>query len=146
MSIKYNIMRYSLFISSLSFLLLFSCSSGDDNDNSNEEDNALLLRKWYLVSSTFNGQTFTHEGCSNGNKDYIEFSEPNNFESYVYESSDNCNYILEASGSWSREGVLLTIDYDQPYPTSVDTIDELTATTFSFVTENGAYYIYSSIN
>lgn len=137
-------MKNLFLVLALSFLTVFSCSSGSD-DNNTVEDNALLLRQWYLVSSNFGSGTVQAPECSNGNVSYIEFTAPNIHKSYTWDNDDNCDYFLEASGSWSREGVLITIEYDQPYPDEVYTINELTATTLSFVTSDGDYFVYSSI-
>jgi hypothetical protein len=85
------------------------------------------MRKWYVNSYR----------CSNGNRDYYEFLAPNIFRHYVTPTNTNCNYILPETGTWTRNGITITIDYDQAIENSILTIDQLTATTFSFVTSGG---------
>ncbi|MCF8272965.1 MAG: hypothetical protein K9I95_03955 [Flavobacteriaceae bacterium] len=129
-------MKNLLFILSFSFLVLFSCSSNSEEDNSSKDDNTFLIRTWYSNSYE----------C-NGNRDYYVFSAPNIYEHHVIASSSDCDgYILAESGTWTREGVTIVIDYDQNIETSVLTIDELSATTFSFVATGGmgGYYVLSS--
>ncbi len=119
-------MKNLFYLLSITFLLLQGCSSDSSKDSENI-DNTLLLRKWYDNSYQ----------CSNGNRDYYEFSAPNIFKHYVTPSNTNCNYILPETGTWTRNGITITIIYDQPIEKSILTIDQLTATTFSFVTSGG---------
>lgn len=132
-------MKNLLFILSFSLITLFSCSSKDDNIN----DNRVLLKKWYLYSSTFEGVDYPHDGCSNGNRDYIEFSEPNIVEFYHYLGSSNCDYTLDASGTWDRNGNTIVIRYSPTWSEDL-TIVELNNTIFNYTTENGANYSYKS--
>jgi hypothetical protein len=138
-------MKNLFFLINISFLILFISCSSSDNNNLTDETNSLLLRKWNYVSGNFDGTTIPAPICSNGNRSYIEFLEPNVYKSYTWQSNNNCDYFLESSGVWTRSGILITIDYDQG-PNDVFTIDELTATRLSFVTNNGSYLIYTSLN
>lgn len=105
--------------------MLQSCSSGDSDNSS--DNNTLLLRKWYDNSYH----------CSNGNRDYYEFLAPNIFRHYVTPSSSNCNYILPEYGTWTRNGATILLKYDQSLGIwdATLTIEQLTATTFSFVAQ-----------
>jgi hypothetical protein len=123
-------MKKLIYLLSVTFLMLQSCSSGDSSSggNINSNDNTFLMRKWYDNS---------YQCPSNGNRDYYEFSKPNIFKHYVTPSSSDCNYILPETGTWTRNGVTIIIDYDQAIGNSILTIDELSATTFSFVSDGG---------
>ncbi len=118
----------------LSFTLIALSSCSSDSNNSSD-DNTLLMRKWYDTSQ-----------CSNGNRSYYQFSAPNIFRHYVYNSSNDCNYFLAEYGTWTRSGITIVIKYDQSLAIGDDilTIDELSATTFSFVWEDGGYSVLSS--
>lgn len=126
-------MKNLLFIICITFLTLFSCSS--NSDDSTKVDNTLLMRKWYDNSYE----------C-NSNRDYLEFSAPNVYKHYVTPSNTDCNYILPETGTWTRDGITIVIEYDQNIETSILTIDELSATTFSFVATGGmnGYSVLSS--
>jgi hypothetical protein len=128
-------MKKITFIITITFLLLQSCSSGSSNSSSN---NTLLMRKWYINSYQ----------CSNGNRDYYEFSSPNIFKHYVTPSNLDCNYILPEYGTWTKNDVTIVLKYDQSLgiADAILTIDELTATTFSFVAQGGfgGYHVLSS--
>ena len=116
--------------------MLQSCSSGSSNNSS--DDNTLLMRKWYV----------NNYQCSNGNRDYHEFSAPNIYRHYVTPSNQNCNYILPEYGTWTRNGITIVIKYDGSLAGAEAklTIDQLTATTFSFVADGafGGYHVLSS--
>ncbi len=118
-------MKKIIYLLSITFLMLQACSSGG-SDNSSDE-NTLLLRKWYDNSYH----------CSNGNRDYYEFLAPNIFRHYVTPSSSNCNYILPEYGTWTRNGATILLKYDQSLGIwdATLTIEQLTATTFSFVAQ-----------
>lgn len=129
-------MKKIICLISITIFILQSCSSGG-SDNSTS-DNTLLMRKWY--DNTYK--------CSNGNRDYYEFSAPNIFRHYVTPSSQDCNYILPEYGTWTRNGITIVIKYDKSLGGIGDatlTIDKLSATTFSFVSEDfGGYLVLSS--
>lgn len=129
-------MKRLIYLLSIAFLMLQSCSSGGGDNSS--DDNTLLMRKWYDNSYQ----------CSNGNRDYYEFSAPNIFRHYVTPSSDDCNYILPEYGTWTRNGSTIVLKYDQSLGIidATLTIDELSATTFSFVADGalGGYYVLTS--
>ena len=129
-------MKKLFYLLSIVFLMLQSCSSGSSNNSS--DDNTLLMRKWYV--NTYQ--------CSNGNRDYYQFSAPNIFRHYVTPSSQDCNYILPEYGTWTRNGITIIIKYDQSLgiADAILTIDELSATTFSFVADGafGGYYVLTS--
>lgn len=125
-------MKNLLFILTFSFLFLFSCSSG--SDDSEKVDNTLLMRKWYDNSYDCNGV-----------RDYFEFSAPNIFKHFVTPTNNDCSYILAESGIWKREDITITINFDQNIETAILTIDELSATTFSFVS-SGGYNGYSVLS
>ncbi len=52
-------MKKLIYLLSVTFILLQSCSS-DGSKNSENGDNTLLLRKWYLVSETSGGKTYIY--------------------------------------------------------------------------------------
>ena len=118
-------MKKIIYLLSITFVMLQSCSSGGSDNSS--DDNTLLLRKWYDNSYH----------CSNGNRDYYEFLAPNIFRHYVTPSSSNCNYILPEYGTWTRNGATILLKYDQSLGIwdATLTIEQLTATTFSFVAQ-----------
>jgi hypothetical protein len=126
-------MKKIILMLSFTLIALSSCSSDSNNSS---DDNTLLMRKWYDNSYQ----------CSNGNRDYYQFSAPNIFRHYVYNSSNDCNYFLAEYGTWTRSGITIVIKYDQSLAIGDDilTIDELSATTFSFVWEDGGYSVLSS--
>lgn len=81
-------MKKILYLLSISFLILQSCSSSSDNSN---QDNSSLYKRWYVVSTTINGSTTYPTVCSNnGHRDYVDFISPNiaNFY-FVASSTDN---------------------------------------------------------
>jgi hypothetical protein len=129
-------MKKTFLLLSITLLMLQSCSSGGGDNSS--DDNTLLMRKWYV--NTYQ--------CSNGNRDYYEFSAPNIFKHYVTPTESNCNYILPEYGTWTRNGSTIVLKYDQSLGImdAVLTIDELSATTFSFVADGalGGYYVLTS--
>ncbi|WP_405571530.1 lipocalin family protein [Winogradskyella sp. Asnod2-B02-A] len=141
-------MKNLLFIFSLTFFVLYSCSSEDEN-NSQTEENSLLLRKWYLVSIRPPGPTIQHTPCINGNRFYIEFSEPNIYERYYYDRNNNCEYFLVQSGTWLRDGDIITIDYDLTFDNDDDDDDDvfnivvLNTTELTFLNDVGIF-TYSS--
>jgi hypothetical protein len=136
-----------LFIITVSFLTLFSCSSGSD-DNKNTEDNSLLLRKWYNLEDI----SGLAQDCGKP-AEYFEFSEPNIHE-HVVIGNDGCNYILTDYGTWTMDGNTIVITYNQSLSIapSIITIEELSLTTFSFLVTGGlgaegntpSYYVLSS--
>ena len=69
-------MKKLIYFFSIAFLLFQSCSSSDNSQNSTL-DTSLLFKKWYIVSQTYNGVKSNGYVCSNGNRDYLEFKEPN---------------------------------------------------------------------
>ena len=129
-------MKKVVFLLSITFLLLQSCSSGGSDNSS--DDNTLLKRKWYV--NTYQ--------CSNGNREHYEFSAPNIFRRYVPDSNLNCNYFLPEYGTWTRNGITIVLKYDQSLgiADAILTIDELSATTFSFVADGAfdGYYVLTS--
>jgi len=129
-------MKKLLFLVSISFLMLQACSSGGGDNSS--DDNTLLLRNWYDNSYQ----------CSNGNRDYYQFSAPNIFRHYVTPSSNDCNYILPEYGTWTRNGLTILLKYDQSLGIwdATLTIEQLTATTFSFVAQGSleGYFVLTS--
>ena len=120
----------------LGIAFVYGCSSGS-NDNSSV-DNTLLMRKWYVNNSR----------CSNGNRNYHEFSAPNIYRHYVYPSSNNCNYILPEYGTFTRNGNTIVLKYDPSLgiTDAILTIETLTASTFSFVATGafGGHYVFTS--
>lgn len=144
-------MKKILFLICTAFLFLQACSSsdsGNDNSQNNTSDNSLLLRKWYLVSQTYNGEKSNGYRCSNGNRDYFEFKEPNTLNYYYVISSSNCNYTSEGPFNWTKKGNVISVYHNSNLVRTM-AINELTATTFSFVnTEAGngqsSLYVYNS--
>ncbi len=119
----------------LGIAFVFGCTSSSDNSS---VDNTLLMRKWYDNSYR----------CSNGNRDYYEFLAPNIFRHYVTPTNTNCNYILPEYGTWTRNGITIVLKYDQSLGIgdAILTIDELSATTFSFVADGalGGYHVLTA--
>ncbi len=130
-------MNKLIYLLSITFIVLQGCSS-DSRNNSHNVDNTLLLRKWYY--NTYR--------CSNGNRDYYEFLSPNIFRHYVTPTNTNCNYILPEYGTWTRNGLTIVLKYNQSLgiADATLTIDQLTATTFSFVAVGafGGYHVLTS--
>lgn len=141
-------MKNLLFVFSISFLLMFSCSSNSDNDNSTEDDNTLLMRIWYNLED---GSGIA-EDCDKPSE-YFEFSEPNIHE-HVVIGNNGCDYILTDYGTWTRDGNTIIITYNESLSIdpSIITIEELSLTTFSFLVTGGlggegntpSYYVLSS--
>lgn len=129
-------MKKLICLLSIIFLILQSCSSGGSDNSS--DDNTLLMRNWYDNSYQ----------CSNGNRDYYQFSEPNIFRHYVTPTNTNCNYILPEYGTWTRNGATILLKYDQSLGIwdATLTIEQLTATTFSFVAQGSleGYFVLTS--
>ena len=132
-------MKKIFYIFSITFIILQSCSSGGSDNSS--IDNTLLMRNWY--DNTYQ--------CSNGNRDYYQFSAPNIFRHYVTpfsSSSLDCNYILPEYGTWTRNGSTILLKYDQSLGIwdATLTIEQLTATTFSFVAQGSleGYFVLTS--
>lgn len=129
-------MKKIFYLFSIAFLMLQSCSS--ENGDNLVDDNILLMRKWYDNSYQ----------CSNGNRDYYEFSSPNIFKHYVTPSSMDCNYILPEYGTWTRNGSTILLKYDHSLSIwdATLTIEQLTANTFSFVAEGSleGYFVLTS--
>lgn len=140
-------MKKLIYMLSISFLMLQSCSSGDNSSDSSN-NNSLLLRKWYLVSQTFDGKTHYHTSCSNGNRDYIEFISSGIYNEYHYKGTNDCNYSIEGPYKWVKNGDVINFSHNGTnYFTG--TISELTATTLKFVytdavTKNSSFYVYNS--
>lgn len=132
---------------SILFIIFQSCSSGNSSDKlDNPDNNSLLLRKWYWVSQTRVGQqAYFLTSCSNGNKDYFEFSSPNIANFYHVTSSNDCNYILEPY-TWTKNGNIITLKIFGD--TEIATISELTATrlVYTLLESNGnsSIYVFSS--
>jgi hypothetical protein len=132
-------MKRLICLMSILFLMLQSCSSGDNSssDNSSNDINSLLLKKWYLVSQTSGGKTYYNTPCSNGNRFYIEFISPSIYNEYHYNSTSDCNYSVEGPYKWVKNGD--NIDFSSNgtiYFTA--TISELTVTTLKMVvTDSG---------
>lgn len=129
-------MKRLIYLLCIITIVFQSCSSGGSENSSS--DNTLLMKKWYDNSYQ----------CSNGNRDYYQFSAPNIFRHYVTPSSQDCNYILPEFGTWTKNGNTIVIKYDQSLgiADAILTIDELSATTFSFVAEGGfgGYHVLTS--
>lgn len=143
-------MKKIIYLLSITFILLQSCSSGGSLDNSN--NNSLLIRRWYFVSSTYQGTTHYATICNNnGHRDYIDFIEPNiaNFYHVASSIANSCSddYAL-VSYNWVKNGNIMNFTY---YGTNASTcvISELTATTLKYVetdvvTHESELFVYSS--
>ena len=136
-------MKKLIYIFCISFFILQSCSSGDNSSDSSN-NNSLLLRKWYLVSQTFDGKIHYHTSCSNGNRDYMEFISSGVYNEYHYKGTSDCNYSLEGPYKWVKNGDVISFSHNGTnYFTA--TISELTATTLKFVytdavTKNSSFF------
>lgn len=143
-------MKKIIYILSITFLVLQSCSSGSlDNNNSNEND--LLYRKWYFVSRTYNNNTTTYHPCNNGHRDYVEFSSPNSANFYYVASSsgNECSddYALEPF-TFTKNGNTLKMSYGGIINYSTISISELSVTDLKYVETDSdgfsVYYVYKS--
>ena len=140
-------MKKLIYLFSIAFIILQSCSTKDSNSSMNT-DNSLLLRKWYRVSNTRQGRIYYNQPCSNGNRDYVQFSTSDIYNTFNITSTNNCNYFVEGPFKWIRNGDVITFSFNG-VKTSTAIISELTATSLKFVeTEEGssvsALYIFSS--
>jgi hypothetical protein len=140
-------MKKLIYFFSIAFLLFQSCSSSDNSQNSTL-DTSLLFKKWYIVSQTYNGVKSNGYVCSNGNRDYLEFNEPNILNYYHIIGSSNCNYTSDGPYNWIKKGNIISVYFNEKLVSTL-TINELTITTFSFITTyagNGqsALHVYSS--
>jgi hypothetical protein len=135
------------YLLSLLALIVQACSSSDNNSN---QDNSLLYRKWYAVSSTMDGTTYYPPVCvNNGHRDHLDILTSNVANFYYVDNSNgmNCsdNYAVE-SFTFTRNGNTLNMTFGNGY-TSTITISELTVTTLKFVetnSEGSSYRVYSS--
>ena len=118
------------YLLSVTFILLQSCSSGDSNSEQKNIDNSLLLRKWYVVSQTSQGKTYYHKPCTNGNRDYLEFSVPNIANFYHWNSTNDCSYVKE-SFTWIKTGNVIKLNFYGDISTL--TISELSVTSLIYV-------------
>lgn len=132
-------MKKIIYIISITFILLQSCTTG--NSNGNISDNSLLLKKWYLVSYSYKGNTYNQIPCSNGNRDYLEFINPNIANYYHVKSTNDCSYALEAN-TWTKNGNIIQLKYYGNV--SACTITELTATSLIYVETDSAGISYTS--
>jgi hypothetical protein len=136
-------MKKLIYLLSVTFILLQSCSSGDSSESSN--DNSLLLKKWYWVSQTYQGTTYNLKPCSNGNIDYFEFISPNVANFYHVSGNNNCSFVLEPY-TWTKNGNILTLKMFGI--AEIATISELTATrlVYTLVEANGnsSVWVFSS--
>jgi hypothetical protein len=119
-------MKKIVYLLSITFLMLQACSSGDNSS----EDNSLLLRKWYLVSYTYQGNTYNSTPCSNGNRDYLEFINPNIANYYHVRSTNDCSFAKEEY-TWTKNGNVINFNFHSNISTL--TISELSATTLIYV-------------
>ena len=117
---------------------MISCSSSDSNSSANQ-DNSLLYRKWYFVSSTSNSTTYNGQTCTNnGHRDYLDFISPNTANFYYIQSgyANICSddYALEPY-TFTKKGNIINFTYASPsvYDPFTITISELTATSLTFV-------------
>ncbi len=132
-------MKKIIFLFSFTFLILQSCSSGDNNSDETtaNEFNSLLFRRWYFVSRTTNGSTYYPTICANnGHRDHVDFIFPNiaNFYYITSSSGGNCSneYALEPY-TFTKNGNTLQMTYSNGFDPSTITISELTATTLKYV-------------
>lgn len=137
-------MKKIIYLLSIAFLMLQSCSSGDGSGSSN--NNSLLLKKWYWVSQTRVGQQpYYLTPCSNGNNDYFEFISPNVANFHHVRSNNDCSFVLEHY-TWTKNGNELILTFSGiPY---IATISELTASRLVYTLDEGngtsSVYVFSS--
>jgi len=137
-------MKKQLFILSLSFLMLLSCSSGDNEQSSNNE---LLMKTWYLVwyESESNGSIRYPVCNNNGNRDYIEFTSPNiaNFYHVSSSSGNICSdeYVFEPH-TFTKNGNEISLYFNGNLDKTW-TITELTETTLKITNHSGFKQQYS---
>lgn len=119
----------------LALLSLQSCS-GDNRSEANNDDTSLLIRRWYYVSSTYQGRTSYAKVCTNnGHRDYVDFLSPNTANFYYIASASNniCSdqYVLEPY-KWVKSGNTVNLTYNGVNVSSL-VISELSATTLKYV-------------
>lgn len=113
-------MKKIFYLLSLTFLMLQSCSSGDDNSSNNgglTQDSQKILGKWaYFQGNSFPpGTTITgneslidyQPGCST-KKDYFEFWKEGTVKKVSYKN--DC-YEEVYHGTWKITDFLLTINF-----------------------------------
>lgn len=121
-------MKNLLFILSLSFLTLFSCSSGDDGNDNVQKD--FLVGTWeYDAYSAFDPGTaltgneqlanYNHR-CAN-QKDNMVFGEGGSVKN-EFNYSD-CNQEISL-GTYSKNGFILNLDFE-PYIDEMDGVWEI---------------------
>jgi hypothetical protein len=147
-------MKKTFLLLSIITLTLQSCSSGENSSETINDNSSLLVRRWYHVSSTYQGTTNYSIICSNnGHRDYVDFLSPNIAKFYYVESSigNNCSdqYVLEQM-NWIKNGNTINLTFSGTNVlASTCVISELTATTLKFVetdatTNQSSLLVYSS--
>jgi hypothetical protein len=147
-------MKKIFYIFSITFIILQSCSSGDNSSETNNDNNSLLERRWYKVSETYQGITNYPVVCNNnGHRDYVDFLSSNiaDFNYVASSTGNNCSdqYSLEKF-NWIKNGNTINLKFFGTNVTSETlVITELTSTTLKFTatnatTNNSAVRVYSS--
>lgn len=147
-------MKKIIYLLSVIFFTLLSCTSGNSSSETNTDNNTLLIRRWYFVSETYQGTTHYPVVCNNnGHRDYVDFLSSNvaNFNYVASSSGNNCSdqYILEKF-NWIKNGNSINLKFFGTNVTSENlVITELTSTTLKFTatdptTNNSAVRVYSS--
>lgn len=147
-------MKKIIYLLSIIFFTLLSCTSGNSSSETNTDNNTLLIRRWYFVSETYQGTTHYPVVCNNnGHRDYVDFLSSNvaNFNYVASSSGNNCSdqYILEKF-NWIKNGNSINLKFFGTNVTSENlVITELTSTTLKFTatdptTNNSAVRVYSS--
>lgn len=128
-------MKNPLFILCLSFLVLFSCSSSNDEAASELEN--YLIGKWFLNKNIFNNQNQNLTDCAK--KGYITFNVNNTFlREYYWSNGADCLSEGIDSGTYNYNTVnnTITLSFTDPDDgTQTEILHILTLTESSFIYE-----------
>lgn len=147
-------MKKIIYLLTITFLLIQSCSSSENSSETNNDNTSLLIKRWYFVSETYQGQTHYPIVCNNRHRDYVDFLSSNvaDFNYVASSSGTNCSdqYVLEKY-NWIKNGNTISLKVYGTNVTSSETltITELTATSLKFtatdaITHNSAIRVYTS--
>ena len=132
-----------LFMSIVALALTFnSCSSDDGNGSGSGSTSGSILGKWIPLREVYGApgepeEVFPHEHLCSTTKDYLEVYDNGTWLGISYLT---CSSEYQSTGTWSKNGNLLTISYvdknDMPV-TSTAQILELSASKLRFKSTDG---------
>lgn len=109
-------------------IVLFTSCSSDEGGGSITQEN--LTRKWYQVSFSYGGSSYSYPGHESCAKDYVEFAADGTLRNV---DIVGCNESV-VTGSWSLDGKNITIETGDE--TDVVVVKKLTATTLKLQQHN----------